>query len=272
MFQPAYSPDVSGSRPYWILYTKNEAQIAVSREGGHSLLSDLPEQLTGRLTRSFSIGEWADGRGVCCGELDSSIPLPEDLCWEEFREVYKSLDHVVQHPVSRAKHLLNWDRSHRFCGVCGNPTVPGETEPCRRCPSCGEMYYPRLAPAVIVRITRGDRILLAHNRNFPENVYSHIAGFVEAGENLEQAVRREVLEEVQLEVENLRMFGSQPWPMPHSLMIAFTAECPEGEPVPDGVEIEDARWFTRETLPHPPSAGSIAMAMLEEYLNREEES
>ena len=111
--------------------------------------------------------------------------------------------------------------------------------------------------------------MLAHNKNFPEGLYSHIAGFVEAGESLEQAVRREIREEVNLEVTNIRHFGSQPWPMPHSLMVAFTAECPEGEPEPDGVEITDAGWFTKENMPSPPSSRSIAMAMINDFLQKE---
>ncbi|MDC7239470.1 MAG: NAD(+) diphosphatase, partial [Spirochaetales bacterium] len=209
-----------------------------------------------------------DGIKCRCVSLEEGSALPEGLRWEEFRDIYRDLDEEDQFPVGRARVLLEWRRTHRFCGACGAEIELSETEHAGRCPGCGELRYPVIAPAVIIRITRGDEILLAHNARFPEGFFSHVAGFVDAGENLEQAVRREVMEEVQLEVENIRYFGSQSWPMPHSLMLAFTAECPDhdAQPVPDGEEIDEARWFTRETMPEIPNTGSIAGRMLADYL------
>ena len=270
-FQPEFYSSLPMGKQQWILFSPGERQIAFCPEKETPFISgeNLESEDLNRkenLIRSLGIGR-SDGTYICCGEWRESAELPEGLEWQDFRDVYRILDKPLQFPVSRARQLLNWDRSHRFCGVCGTETVPGDREHSRVCPACGELFYPRLSPAVIVRITRGkDNIMLAHNRNFPKGIYSHIAGFVEAGESLEQTIRREIREEVGLEVENIRYFSSQPWPMPHSLMVAFTAECPEGEPEPDGVEILDAQWFTRENLPLPPSSGSIAMAMLKDFL------
>ncbi len=264
---PQYSRTYSSGNSVWIIFSPGETHAVVAKSTLEPLLGSLGSDIRKALVRSFLIGELPGGEKVLCGELSQSHPLPDTLEWLGFRDIYTRMNRSYQSPVSRAKQLLNWDRTHQFCGVCGKQTQVKDQEPCRFCPSCGEMYYPRLAPAVIVRITRGNRIMLAHNKNFPEGIYSHIAGFVEAGETLEEAVKREVREEVGLEIENLRLFGSQPWPMPYSLMIAFTAECPEGDPEPDGVEIEDARWFTPDTLPMPPTSGSIAMAMLQDFIS-----
>ena len=260
-FIPGFSQERSSRGALWLFFSEKESLIA-SASGNAAPFWEGDAQLP--LRRSFFIGSLGS-RDIFCGEPETDR-LPEGLEWVPFRDLYRSLDRGDQFPVSRGKQLLTWDRTHRFCGVCAAETVLSEQEHSRSCPACGELFYPRLSPAVITRITRGNRILLAHNTHFPEGVYSHIAGFVEAGESLEQTVRREIREEVGLEVENIRYFGSQPWPLPHSLMLAFTAECPSGDPVPDGVEIQDARWFEKDQLPGFPSPGSIAMKLLEDFL------
>lgn len=265
-FQPVFQPSIPQGSHLWIFFSSKERQVVVQKGTENPLLpSGNNVKLLGSLNRSFVIGKEEDDL-VCCGELSEKTLLPGNLEWIDFRDIYKSLVRSLQFPVSRGKQLLTWDRTHMFCGVCGAGTEANRNEPSRVCPSCGELFYPRLSPAIIVRITRGDKIMMAHNKNFPEGLFSHIAGFVEAGESLEQAAEREIMEEVGLKVENIRFFGSQPWPMPHSLMMGFTAECPEGDPVPDGVEITEAHWFTKENLPLPPSSGSIAMEMLKDYL------
>jgi NAD+ diphosphatase len=139
----------------------------------------------------------------------------------------------------------------------------------RRCPQCGQTGFPRLAPAVIVLIERGDgRALLARNARFPDGMYSCVAGFVEPGETLEQAVHREIREEVGIEVRDLQYFGSQPWPFPHSLMIGFFAQYASGDLTPDGDEIADARWFSPSDLPGLPGEISIARALIDAWRRR----
>lgn len=171
--------------------------------------------------------------------------------------------------AGRAVQLLEWRKTHRFCGRCGAETeqVPGERA--MRCPLCRLMAFPRLAPAVITLITRDDgSALLARNANFPIPMFSCLAGFVEPGETLEEAVAREVREEVGLSVGRVRYHSSQPWPFPHSLMIGFEAEWQEGDIEVDGVEIAEAAWFTTDDLPPIPPRLSIARRLIDDWIAR----
>jgi NAD+ diphosphatase len=131
------------------------------------------------------------------------------------------------------------------------------------------MHFPRLSPAAIVLVKRGDRILLAHSPGFPLGLYSVLAGFVEPGESIEEAVVREVKEEVGIEVTNVRYFGSQPWPFPNSLMIGFTADYKGGDLAPEPGEIEEAGWYTADDLPHLPPKISIARAMIDDFVKQQ---
>lgn len=180
--------------------------------------------------------------------------------------------------ASRAAQVLEWDRAHRFCGVCGTPTVLQLHERSRKCPACGHAAYPRLSPAMMVLVWRGPaparppegrspehaarrtghQLLLARAPHYAAGMYSALAGFVETGESLEECVHREVAEEVAVQVRNLRYYGSQSWPFPHSLMVAYTAEWTGGEIVRQEDEIEDARWFDIDALPGVPPRFSIA--------------
>jgi NAD+ diphosphatase len=163
----------------------------------------------------------------------------------------------------RANQLLEWDRTHRFCGACGTATVRETHERARSCPACELSAYPRISPAMMCLVTRGKEILLARNVNFPAGRYSALAGFLEAGESIEDAVHREVREEVGVQVKNLRYFASQSWPFPNSLMIAFTAEYAGGDLQPNGHEIAEAEWFTPDNLPQLPPSVSIARALID---------
>jgi NAD+ diphosphatase len=168
--------------------------------------------------------------------------------------------------AGRAVQLVEWARTHRFCGRCGIPTEPQAGERAMKCPSCGLLAFPRLAPAMITLVTRGDQVLLARGVQFRSPVYSCLAGFVEPGESLEGAVVREVREEVGVEVGNVRYWGSQPWPFPHSLMVGFTAVWRSGEIDIDPAEIVDAQWFYRDELPPIPPRMSIARKLIDAWL------
>lgn len=172
--------------------------------------------------------------------------------------------------AGRAVQMVEWARTHRFCGRCGTPTAAQDGERAMRCPSCGLMAFPRLAPAMITLVTRGDEALLARGVQFRNPVYSCLAGFVEPGESLEGAVVREVREEVGVEVRNVRYWGSQPWPFPHSLMVGFTAEWCGGEIDIDPAEIVDAQWFRREAMPDIPPPISIARKLIDAWLTGDE--
>lgn len=160
--------------------------------------------------------------------------------------------------ASRAAQVLEWDRAHRFCGVCGTPTEAAAHERARKCPACGHSAYPRLSPAMMVLIHRGRELLLARSPHYAPGMFSALAGFVEPGESLEECVHREVAEEVGVQVRALRYYGSQSWPFPHSLMLAFTAEWQGGEIVPQVDEIEAAGWFDIDALPGIPPRFSVA--------------
>lgn len=160
--------------------------------------------------------------------------------------------------AGRAAQVLEWDRAHRYCGVCGTPTELHAQDRARVCPACRHVAYPRLSPAMMVLVWREGELLLARSPHYVPGVYSALAGFVEAGESLEDCVHREVAEEVGVRVDDLRYFGSQSWPFPHSLMVAYTARWVAGEIVPQPGEIEDARWYALDALPKIPPRFSIA--------------
>ncbi|MGZ3450245.1 MAG: NAD(+) diphosphatase [Polyangiales bacterium] len=182
------------------------------------------------------------------------------------RSLYGTLDEVTFAVAGRAAHVIDWATTHRFCGRCGTPTVRDPNERAMRCPSCELVVYPRIAPAVIVLVRTGEQALLARGARFPLPFYSTLAGFSEVGESLEETLVREVREEVGVEIENVRYFGSQPWPYPHSLMIGFFADYAGGEIRPDGSEVIDARWFSADALPLVPPPLSIARQLIDTWV------
>ena len=170
--------------------------------------------------------------------------------------------------LAYARAMMYWHQRHRFCGVCGAPTQSDQGGHVRHCTNaaCKATHFPRTDPAVIMLVTLDDRCLLARQRQWPQGQHSTLAGFVEPGETLEQCVAREVMEEVSVRVTNLRYFASQPWPFPHSMMIAFHADYAGGEIHVDGVEIAEARWFDIDALPNLPGKISIARRLIENAL------
>jgi NAD+ diphosphatase len=170
--------------------------------------------------------------------------------------------------VLRAHHIAQWRRESRFCGTCGaeNENIAKQAQ--RICPKCGRIEFPRICPAIIVLITDKDnRILLARNIRFRSGVYSHISGFNEAGETLEETVKREILEEINIKVCNIEYIKSQPWPFPNSLMVGFKARYLSGTIQPDGEEIIDAKWFTPDNLPELPAEGSLSRFLINGWLD-----
>jgi NAD+ diphosphatase len=209
------------------------------------------------------------------GAPSLAYDLPEDLALTDgmelvgLRAVHALVSAEAFQVAGTAVQKLEWLRTHRFCGRCGTPSGPHPTDEARLCPSCGLVQYPRVSPAVIVLIERPGEMLLARSPRFRDGMYSTVAGFVEPGESLEDTVHREIREEVGVEVDDLRYFGSQPWPFPHSLMVGFVARWISGEIRVDGQEIEDAAWFTPSHLPlELPSHLSIARWLIEDFRTR----
>ena len=207
-----------------------------------------------------------DGRRCYAAELKPDAEPPEGMLFRDLRDLLIEVDESFFAMAGRAKQIVEWHETHRFCGRCGVGTVPCPTELAKKCPQCGMLFYPRLSPAVIVLVRRGDSILLARSPGFPPGMYSALAGFVEPGESIEETISREVREEVGVKVENVRYFGSQPWPFPHSLMIGFTADYAGGKLHVEPTEIEDAGWFGAGDLPTVPPKISIARAMIDSFV------
>jgi NAD+ diphosphatase len=208
--------------------------------------------------------------GAACWAVDLDGDGAPDVVIEGMSPLmglYGRVDDLRWTLAGRAVQLVEWDRTTRFCGRCATPTEPAPGERARRCPACGLLAFPRLAPAIITLIERDDgRALLARGRAFPVPMYSCVAGFVEPGETLEEAVHREVREEVGIEVADVRYWGSQPWPFPHSLMLGFTARWAGGDIVCDPVEIAEAGWYGRDELPPIPPGMSIARRIIDDWV------
>jgi NAD+ diphosphatase len=217
------------------------------------------------------VGEAPDG-ALYLGDLDGEACFAiEELGDGEsvaLRQLFGVLSEEEFGIAGRALGLTAWDRDHRFCGRCGAPTERSSTERMRTCTRCGHGAYPRLSPAVIMLVEREGRALLARNARFPLPFFSTLAGFVEVGETLEQAVAREVMEEAGIAIGDIRYFGSQPWPFTSSLMIGFTATWVSGEIVADPTELADAGWFAPDALPMVPPKLSIARELIEDFARR----
>jgi NAD+ diphosphatase len=225
----------------------------------------------------------AEGKTISGVYLPPEAPLPPR--WQAI-PVRRILSLLADSPMDgetesglllRAFHIAQWRQESLFCGSCGSKNTDAvldaaqgsgaSTGPARQCPSCGRMEFPRIAPAIMVLVTNDEgKILLAHNKTFAPGLYSLIAGFVEAGETLEAAAVREVREEAGIEIRGIQYAASQPWPFPHSLMICFTARYASGNVRPDGVEIEDAQWFSRGNLPALPGPGATARRLIDRWL------
>lgn len=198
--------------------------------------------------------------------------------WHDLRRVTPLLFAREGGVLAYARGMTYWLRRHRFCGICGAPTKPQKAGFEVQCTDerCGAVQYPRIDPAIITLVVKGERCVLGRSRHFPRGMYSTLAGFVEPGESLEEALRREVFEEVGLKIGRIRYYGSQPWPFPASVMLGFIAEAEDDDiNLEMDDELEDAQWYDREWLKnlppdnrsfYPPRAGSIARAMLEAWL------
>ncbi len=208
------------------------------------------------------------GRHCYAAEVPETESLPEGWNGAGLRELFGRFDDTLSALSARAYQIIDWDRNHQFCSRCGSAMTLRTDERAKICPQCRYTHYPPVSPAIMMLVTRGRELLLARKPAFAPGRYSAIAGFVEPGETLEATIVRETREEVGVEVRNVRYFGSQPWPFPHSLMVAFSGDYAGGEVRPDGVEIEEARWFAPDKLPELPPPISIARRLIEAVASR----
>lgn len=183
------------------------------------------------------------------------------------RQSYYKLTAEEYGKAGKCHELLYWDQNTKFCGVCGGP-MKFHTDISKRCEHCGKEVWPQLATAVIVLVRKGNEVLLVHANNFRTDFYGLVAGFVETGETLEEAVHREVMEETGLHIKNLRYFGSQPWPYPCGLMVGFTADYDSGKIHLQRSELSKGSWFDKDHLPHIPEKLSIARKLIDAWLEK----
>lgn len=186
--------------------------------------------------------------------------------WQALRNQLGRVDEEDFQLAGRALQITRWYRDHQFCGVCGSRTRESTSDRALVCSQCEQRYYPRISPCVIGLVTRGRECLLARGTRTPEGFFSTLAGFIEPGESAEQALAREVNEEVGIQIKNIRYFDSQPWPFPGQLMLGFHAEYDSGEISIDDNEILEARWFDVENLPRTPPLGTIAGRLIQAYV------
>lgn len=204
----------------------------------------------------------------CAAWLEPGTAPVEGHAFRGLRSLFGQMDEALLAVAGRAFQIADWARSNRYCGACGKPMRRTAGERAMKC-ECGQVAYPRISPAMMVLVKRGPQILLARNVAAPPGRFSALAGFLEPGESVEDAVHREVREEVGVEVKGLRYFASQSWPFPGSLMLAFTAEYAGGELAPDRVEIAEARWFgPGDALPQLSPRQSISRALIDANLPR----
>ena len=270
VFVPAVeSPPGAGDREgWWFAFRQGDLLLADAGDGELlPILTRDPDDHGLTVVRSQYLGTLA-GRPCWSAEIDADAETPAGLRFHGLRTLFGRLPETLYAVAGRAAQIVAWDRDHRFCGRCATPTEPVPGERARRCPECGLTAYPRVSPAVIVLIEKGDRILLARGHQFPSGRFGIVAGFVEAGESLEEAVAREVAEEVGLELRDVRYWGSQPWPFPHNLMVGFRAEWAANEIVVDPSELAEAGWYGLEDLPTIPPKLSIARRLIDDWAAR----
>jgi len=245
-------------------------RVFIARVGGRPVLPRVDVEACGiKLDAAQYLGN-LDGKPCYGMSLPRGAALPEGLELLGLRALILEGDELAAGIAGQAFQLLEWARTHRFCGCCGQPTLPHAADRALECPDCKLVFYPRISPVMMALVYRrndnGSELLLTRKAGYAPGRYTVVAGFVEAGESLEQCLAREVKEEVGVDIRNPRYFGSQPWPFPNSLVMAFSAEWAGGEVVPDGTELEEARWFSIDALPDLPEAVHISRQLIDDTL------
>lgn len=265
-FVPGVVPSSKKTEPAWWFVFRGDKLLIKLRGKAAAIpcATDL-ESLNLKPIRKQYLGT-LDGCLCYSAELATSASAPEGMAFQGLRGLFGLLEENLFWLAGRAIQIMNWDQTHQYCGRCGTPTVTKRNERAKVCPQCGLINFPRISPAIIVAVLKGKEILLTRAHRFRPGLYSVIAGFVEPGETLEECVRREVKEEVGIEVQNICYFGSQSWPFPNSLMVAFAADYASGKITVDETETIDAGWFTANNLPSIPDKVSISRRLIDWFV------
>jgi NAD+ diphosphatase len=270
MFEPLHDePDRHEGDHRHVLVRQGQVLVRVEHTSVRSLTTDEARSLLGNEPGEVVLGR-LDGVTYWVSSLPDHIEFDDRHHLEGLRGLHGRLADHEWNIGGRATQILDWYRDNQFCGRCGGPMSRASGERAMRCPDDGHTAYPRLSPAIIVLVEREDgRALLGRSGRWDTPMYSTLAGFVEPGETLEEAVQREVFEEVGVQVGDIRYVASQPWPFPNSLMLGFTARWVSGDIRVDGVEIADAQWFAPDELPSIPGKLSIARRLIDGWISRQ---
>lgn len=253
--------DVSEDDAWWFALRGSEVVLLAGASGEVAVPRSARPGMPESRPHFLGLLDGAPVYAIDLGETD----IPAGMTGAGLRALHGLLGEELFTLAGRAAQIVEWDRTHRFCGRCGAATEYAPAERAKRCPACGLMSFPRLSPAAITLVERGDEALLARHARTTDGTYALLAGFVEPGESLEEAVAREIREEVGIAVDRITYFGSQPWPFPHSLMLGCFAQYAGGEVRVDGEEIADARWFRADALPKVPMRLSIARRLVDAW-------
>jgi NAD+ diphosphatase len=265
-FIPAIQPPEDQSGPAWWLILSGYKLLMAHSEQGEAipLLTD-HRSLGLEILEETYLGT-LEGKPCFAAFITRPPAPPPGMTFLDLRRLDEQLDEEGIHLAFRAIHLLDWSQKTKFCKKCGREMIALKTERAKKCPECGHQSFPRISPAVIVLVERGDQCLLARSPRFQDGFYSVLAGFAEPGETLEDTVKREIYEETGIEVKDIRYFASQPWPFPDSLMIGFTCTYASGDIHVDESEILDAYWFRYDQLPKIPGRISIARKLIDWFV------
>lgn len=257
-------PDSHNLDDAWYFIVNDGEIICVSENGSpRPVARDEFRWLDMEFAAEYYLGHF---HGRACFAVRGEGRTPEGYAKLGLRAWLGKVEPALFYLAGRAQQVIEFDRTHVFCGVCGSETVDHAQDRAKQCPDCGLVSYPRLSPSIIVLIRRDEKMLLARNANWPANMYSTLAGFVEPGESIEQTVHREVEEEVGLKINNLKYFGSQSWPFPNSLMLGFHADYVSGDIVCQDGEIADAKWFGVNDLPNIPPKTAISGWLIDAFV------
>lgn len=272
--QGVKKPAEDREEPFFFLFKENELLVKGDEDGtGIPRAGDLQKE--GISVKDSMFLGMLDGISCYVGQVEdhegnSAVSTLREMFFSGLRPLLGQIEDELFRVAGTAFQVVNWDRTHRYCGQCGDLMSVKSDERAKVCPRCGLTNFSRISPAIIIAIVKENRILLARANRFPTGLYSVLAGFVEPGENLEECARREVREEVGIRIKDIKYFGSQPWPFPHSLMIGFTARYAGGDLRIDPAEIAEAGWFGKDDLPKIPPFGTIARELIEWFLEASE--
>ena len=257
------APDEYGEA-WFFVFVDNDILLRFDEQGVFQPLSGGDESLVESLSlKKHFMGMLGD---TACFAVEGQRSAAHQF--GGLRSIFEASDNLLLAMAGRAQQICQWYRDHQYCGKCGDKAIELEGDRAMYCERCAVSSYPRLSPSIIVLVHRGAEVLLARNHNFPEGMYSTLAGFVDPGESIEETVVREVREEVGLKVGNLEYLGSQPWPFPNSLMLGFHAAYESGDIVLQEEEIADAQWFALDKLPAIPGKMAISRWLIDDYLYR----